>query len=259
MQGRYKIIGNVALVRLDINKTVIEKTIQDIISKNSKLIAVLGYKGIHGEYRTPVVELLWGNLPPEIMHTEYGVHYYLDPSKLMFSLGNLYERLKTASMVRSWEIVVDMFAGLGQFTIPIAVHSRPKIIHAIEINPVAFNFLVKNIKINGVENIVATYLSDCREITSKIEKSADRVIMGYLHDTIEFLPHALNCIGKSGGIIHLHQLIKKDEKEELIQRIINLNLTHGFTTHILKSRVVKTYSANKIHLVVDFYVISQVK
>ncbi len=258
MQGRYKIIGNVALVRLDVNKTITEKTIQDIISKNPNLIAVLGYRGIRGEYRTPVVEILWGKLPDEIMHTEYGVHYYLDPSRLMFSLGNLYERLRMASVVRSWEVVVDMFAGVGQFTIPIAVHARPKIIHAIEINPIAFDYLLKNININGVENIVTTYLSDCREITKKIEKSADRVIMGYLHDTIEFLPYALQCISKSGGVIHLHQLVRKDEKEELIQRIINLNSTYGFTTHILKSRVVKTYSANKIHLVVDLYVVSQV-
>ena len=44
-----------------------------------------------------------------------------------------------------------MFAGIGYFTIPIAVHSNVKKIYAIEINPVSYNFLCENIKLNKVE------------------------------------------------------------------------------------------------------------
>lgn len=257
MTSRYKVMGNVALIRLDEKTSNPEKIIQRILANNPRIVAILGYRGIQGEYRTPSVELLWGKPPEAIKHSEYGVHYYFDPSRLMFSLGNLFERLRIASLVRNWEVVVDMFAGVGQFTLPVAVHARPRKIHAIEINPLAYEYLTKNIKLNGVEDIVVAYLSDCRELSKKIKGTADRVIMGYLHDTINFLEYALSLIGKSGGIIHLHQLINRDEEEKLIQKIIDLNLNFGYVTNILAKRVVKSYSANKIHLVVDLFVINR--
>jgi len=259
MPTKYKVLGNVALVRMDLEPPSLEEVIRKIIANNPHIVAVLGYRGVYGDYRAPSVELLWGKMPDAIMHTEYGVHYYLDPSRLMFSLGNLFERLRVASLVRSWEVVVDMFAGVGQFTLPIAVHAKPKIIHAIEINPVAYDYLVKNVKLNGVEEIVVTHLSDCREFASKTNISADRIIMGYFYGYSEFLPYALSMLGKSGGIIHLHQLVERDEMEKLKQRIITLNMDLDFTTDILASRVVKTYSASKIHVVLDLFVISRGK
>jgi tRNA wybutosine-synthesizing protein 2 len=36
-----------------------------------------------------------------------------------------------------------MFAGIGYFTIPIAVHSSPKKVISIELNPVSFGYLRK--------------------------------------------------------------------------------------------------------------------
>mgnify|MGYP000249114608 CR=1 FL=1 len=257
MPIKYKILGNVAIVRVDIKQPGLEEIVQKIVTYNPHVVAVLGYRGIYGDYREPEVELLWGKLPEMIMHTEYGVHYCLDPSKLMFSLGNLLERLRVASLVRSWEIVVDMFAGVGQFTLPIAVHARPRLIHAIEINPIAYDYLVRNIRLNNVGDIVMPYLSDCRELSSKLKTKADRVIMGYFYGIADFLPHALQMLGESGGIIHLHQLVKRDEMEQLKQKIYSLNSSLGFTTEILTSRVVKSYSASKIHVVIDMFVVNQ--
>jgi tRNA wybutosine-synthesizing protein 2 len=257
MPIKYKKLGNVAIVRVDIKQPGLEEIVQKIVADNPHIVAVLGYRGIYGEYREPEVELLWGKLPETIMHTEYGVHYCLDPSKLMFSLGNQFERLRVASLVRSWEIVVDMFAGVGQFTLPIAVHAKPRLIHAVEINPTAYEYLLRNIRLNNVEDIVIPYLSDCRELSSKLKTKADRVIMGYFYGFADFLPYALRMLGESGGIIHLHQLIKRDEIEQLKQKIQSLNSSMGFTTDILTSRVVKSYSASKIHVVIDIFVVSQ--
>jgi len=254
---RYKIIGNVALIRVDEESHNLEETIKRIVTNNPRIMAILRYGGVHGEYRTPSVELLWGKLPDIIKHSEYGVDYHLDPTKLMFSLGNLFERLRIASLVKSWEIVVDMFAGIGQFTLPIAVHAKPVKIHAIEINPLAYDYLVKNIKLNNVEEIVVPHLSDCREQSQKIERIADRIIMGYLHDTIEFLPYALRIIGDAGGIVHLHQLIDRNDGGQLIQKIININSKLGYSTNILSSRIVKSYSSSKLHIVVDFFTINR--
>ena len=76
------------------------------------------------------------------------------------------------------EIVVDMFAGIGYFSIPMAVHSKPEKIVSIEINPESFNYLKENLRLNRVEDIISPVLGDCS--TAAPEGIADRVIMGYM-------------------------------------------------------------------------------
>jgi tRNA wybutosine-synthesizing protein 2 len=86
------------------------------------------------------------------------------------------------------ETVVDLFAGIGYFTMPMAVYSKPKKIFACEINPVSYSFLCENIVLNDVTAIVEPLQGDNRNIAPK--DVADRVIMGYLEDTYRFLPTA---------------------------------------------------------------------
>jgi len=70
----------------------------------------------------------------ETVHRENGVIFNLDARKVMFSAGNLKERMRM-SLFGKDEFVVDMFAGIGYFTLQMAVHSRPRKIMAIEMNP----------------------------------------------------------------------------------------------------------------------------
>ncbi len=103
------------------------------------------------------------------------------------------------------ETVVDLFAGIGYFTLPIAVYSRPKKIVACEINPVAFDYLCANVVLNHVSSIVEPRFGDNREIAPK--DCADRVILGYLHDSQDFLPIAFACLKNHIGVLHYHELV----------------------------------------------------
>ena len=109
--------------------------------------------GVQGQFREPVMELLIGD-NTETIHLENGIKYCLDAGKIMFSSGNVDERIRMASVCEPNETVVDMFAGIGYFTLPMAVHSEPARIIAHEINPNSHKYLKMNAQLNGVAKTV---------------------------------------------------------------------------------------------------------
>ena len=173
--------------------------------------------------------------------------FKLDVAKIMWSKGNTTERQRIAKIVENDEIVVDMFAGIGYFSIPIAVHSKPKKIYAIEINPVSYDYLKENISLNKVENIIEPIQGDCRKAAPK--EIADRVLMGYIGNTHDFLNDAMQII-KPGGIIHYHESVPDILKfKRPPQRIIDA--AKGREVEILNKRIIKKYSPGVYHVVID--------
>ncbi|MEM0375100.1 MAG: hypothetical protein QXP43_02170, partial [Nitrososphaerota archaeon] len=130
----YKVLGEVVLLRLRPGQDEGE-ALRYVESRHPVVRWVLVYEGIEGPLRRPRVRLIKGEEPVVTVYREAGVEYEIDAANLMLSLGNKFERLRTAATVRTWEVVVDMFAGVGQFTMPIAVHARPVRVHSVEINP----------------------------------------------------------------------------------------------------------------------------
>ena len=106
-----------------------------LADKNTRL--VLNDSGIQGQYRIPNREIIGMRFSDpalqktETIHKENSCQFKLDVSKIMFSKGNLEEKRRFAANC-SDETVVDMFAGIGYFSIPAAVHSKPKKVISIE-------------------------------------------------------------------------------------------------------------------------------
>lgn len=250
-----KIVGHVALVRFQdkgINPEELGKAITEFYPT---VKTVLRLQRIVGKLRQPVVELIYGDSNTETIYKEYGYKFMLDVSKLMLCLGNSYERLRTAKSVKPREVVVDMFAGIGQFSIPCAVISKPSKVYAIEINEEAYKYLKINTALNNIEHIVEPMLGDCKELTPALGRVADRIIMGYFGGTIEALPAALGAVKPEGATIHFHELVRRGTgKDKLWKEISELCLHLGYTSTLIGSRIVKSYSATKEHIVIDFKV-----
>jgi len=137
--------------------------------------------GISGVYRKPGVEIISGDRMTETIHVENGIRFKMDPQRIMFSSGNMVERRRMATISNSSETVVDLFAGIGYFSLPIAVYSKPKKIFACEINPIAYRYLCANVVLNHVTDIIEPLWGDNRKTAPK--GCADRVILGYLQES----------------------------------------------------------------------------
>ncbi|MCL2862992.1 MAG: class I SAM-dependent methyltransferase family protein [Methanimicrococcus sp.] len=213
---------------------------------------VFNDSGISGPLRIPNRELIARRAcfsdSAETVHKENGCLFKLDVSKIMFSKGNLNEKRPPAAL--SGETVVDMFAGIGYFSIPIAVHSKPSKIIAIELNPVSYGYLCENIRLNGVQAVVEPILGDCRIFAP--ENIADRVLMGYVGTTHEYLEAGLRAVKKEGGILHYHETVhQNDFPKRAVERIEAAAEKCGREASVLESRKVKKYSPGVYHIVID--------
>jgi len=203
---------------------------------------------IHGRCREPKLRVIAGEPCTETLHRENGCSFKLDVAKVMFSPGNLYERARLPKLVKRGEVVVDLFAGVGQFSIPLAGHSSPRRVYAIELNPVAYGYLLENVRINRVGHVVKPMPGDCAAIAPR--GVADRVVLGILHVTNRYIPLALEVLKPSGGVLHYHESVpSKLRFERPVKRI--RDAAGGREVEILDKRVVKRYAPGVDHIVVD--------
>ncbi|MCD6147339.1 MAG: class I SAM-dependent methyltransferase family protein [Thermoplasmata archaeon] len=204
--------------------------------------------GIMGVKRKPLVKHIYGDKNAETIHVENKIKFMFDASKIMFSSGNVDERIRMAHAGNEGEVVVDMFAGIGYFSIPIAVYSKTEV-YACEINDVAYNYLKKNIKLNNVEKNVTALYGDCRDVAPR--NAADRVIMGYFKSK-NFLPYAMEVLRGGKGIIHYHTTCPKSSfPEEPFSDVKKAALDYGKSVEMVFHKKVKSYAPGIIHGVID--------
>jgi len=208
--------------------------------------SVVKIERIQGKTRKPKIKVLAGT-KTETIHKENKCLFKLDVATIMWSKGNTYERMRIPRLIKDGETIVDMFAGIGYFSIPIAVHANPKMVYAIEINPTAYHYLKENIKLNKVQDKIKPILGDSKIIAPKLK--ADRILMGYVVKTHHYLDSALKCL-KKDGILHYHETAPDKIKfERPIRRI--KKAASPRKVKILKKRIIKKYSPGVWHVVID--------
>ena len=247
LPDKYERLGHVLVLRLP--EPLIEHrfAVAEAYARVLRARAVLLERGIiRGPERRPDVELVYGS-ETETTHRESGILYRLDPSKVMYSSGNFDEKQRMAALDCRGETVVDMFAGIGYFTLPLAVRAGAKEVIACEINPVAAHYLRVNAKLNGVAERVRVFDGDNRDLPG--ERFADRVVMGYVNVTWQFLPKAFGLV-KRGGVIHYQDTCSIDRIPQGLMENVRRG-SGGRDFQVLGWREVKAYAPSISHMVMD--------
>ena len=242
----YERIGDVVLLRLPPElgdrRREIAAAFADVLAAK----AVLVDRGVRGPWREPVVELAFGG-DTETVHVEDGVRFKLDVARVMFSSGNVAERTGIAAEIREGDVVVDLFAGIGYFALPIAVRVPRATVHACEVNWVAFEYLLDNVRLNRAGNVV-TRLGDCREVAPR--GVADWVLMGHF-DAPRYLDVAFACLREAGTLV-VHSLhAKEDVPGAPLAQVREAATDVGVVVEDARARVVKSYAPGIVHAVVE--------
>ncbi len=247
-------VGTVGIIELHSSLLPWRKQIgQSYLAGLSELTTVMQKVGVTtAKIRTPGFEILAGDNNTVTLHKELGCKFWLDALKLTFSTGNHAERQRLIEITTEGEHIIDMFACVGNLSLPIGVHHPTVHIKGIEINPYAYSFLEKNIQINHLEARYKPILGDNKNKTPK--NWADRVLMGYFDISSKQLEIALQALKQDqGGVIHTHGITTEKQPSscrEAINQLINNKFPH-FQIESTNQRIIKSIAPGVNHYVDD--------
>ena len=251
LPSKWEKVGDVLILTIDDQLMPVEQEIASVYATVLSCKSVLkDTGGITGPLRQPKVSLLYGDKNTVTIHKENGVKFKFDPAKIMFSSGNMDERKRMSEIVNPGEIVVDLFAGIGYFSLPIAVHAHPKKVFSCELNPISFSYLKENIVLNNVSNVITPLVGDNRNVAPS--NVADRVLMGYFGDTYKYLPVAFQSLYFQTGIIHFHDTFPDaDVPETPLSLIKKTAKKFHRTVKLQHMQHVKSFAPGISHYVLD--------
>ena len=250
----FEVVGDIAVLTEDVaNETLVAEAIMSL-HKSIKVVAKR-ISPVEGVFRSRRLKIIAGEHRTETTHKENGCRYKLDLEQVYFNPRLARERDRVASLAahdkNEKEEVIDMFAGVGPFSIQIAKLAPQSHVTAIDINPVAVSYLRENMDLNGVHSIEAIE-GDIKEVYRAFTNRADRIIMNLPKSAYLFLAEALSMLKPEGGIIHFYDLESAYEAraENRVGAAINKakqKLATGLQEHevqweIVDARKVKVYA-----------------
>ncbi|MBI2659320.1 class I SAM-dependent methyltransferase family protein [Candidatus Woesearchaeota archaeon] len=231
-----KIIGNTILENYPHIKTVLKK-----INKYA------------GKFRTPKLKVIAGENRKETICKENNVFIKLDAEKVYFSPRMSSERKRIAGLVKPNESVLVMFNGCAPYSLVIAKNTKCREVYGIEINPIANEYALENIKKNKLENKIRLFLGDVRKVMPRLNKKFDRILMPLPKGGENFLDLALRCI-KKNGIVHFYDFLHEDEFHKAGEKVKSACLKSKRKFRILKTIKCGQYSPRFYRVCVDFVV-----
>lgn len=254
LPASFQRLGHVVILRLPAELIQYQKIIGEaaITCVPGTKTACVNTGKIDSEFRQPKIEWVAGEDYLEVDHHEHGCVFRFDVSKLMWSMGNMNERKRMYEMVQPGETVVDFFAGIGYWSIPIAKHTKAKHVYAIDANPDSIASLRVNKKLNKIPDEKMTIIhGKCEEVAPTLGRIADRIILGYLPAPAFALPAAFHTLKPVGGVLHYEGVCEEGKYEELFQQVREQGTSLGWDVELVNAQQVKSMAPRKWHYVLD--------
>ncbi len=257
----YDVIGDIAVIRVPEQLLTHSETIAKALMMQHKHVkSVWRQSGpVTGDFRLRKLEWVAGTRKTETVYKEHGCLFKVDIESCYFSPRLGFERMRIASLIEDGEVVVNMFAGVGSYSIIAAKHSRAAIIYSIDINPVAIRYMRENVLLNKMVDKVRPIEGDATTIIeTTLKNAADRVLMPLPEKAYEYIDSALSAVKPQGGWVHYYDFeharklinpidkVKKKVAKKLKQQNVNFELSFD--------RVVRQTGPNWYQIAVDIQI-----
>ncbi len=247
----YEVIGDIALIEADDPDA--DRIGEALLKFHPHVNTVLGATSpVVGEFRVREFTLIAGVDKTETIHKEYGCRYAVDLAKAYFTPRLSTERERILSWIKPDDVVVDMFAGVGPYSILIAKKASPKKVVAIDKNPAAVEFLRRNVVLNSVDNVeVVEGDANVEAETQRFAGIADHVIMNLPHNAYNFLDSAVKLI-KTGGMIHYYGITHEDDLFDGSIGLIEAAAKRvGRQIEVMGKRTVRSYAPHQYNVCIE--------
>ncbi len=263
---RWTKLGTAAVVREDMG-SILEGLGGKVQECAAQICDALGIQTLairgpsSGELRRPRTRIIFGEKHP-VIHLENGIQFIIDLEQTMFSAGNVSERIRMGLTEASEEVIVDLFSGIGYYTLPLLVHGGAATVHACDLSEIALSMLKEGAQLNGVMERIEIHHTDARSMDERLGKIADRVILGLLPSGQVALEAAIKVLKEEGGRLHLHDTVLVQPEQTLSEAINEqrdniTNLIRDFdnrTISIEHISSVKWWARRRRHVVFDILI-----
>lgn len=218
----YDVVGDIAVIRVPETLKPRSQIVAEAVMQTHKNVrtVLLQTSAVSGDFRLRKLEWVAGERKTTTVHKESGCLFEVDLERCYFSPRLSFERGRVASLVQPGEVVVNMFAGVGCFSIVIAKHSKVERVFSIDVNPFAFEFMLKNIRLNRVQNKVAAVLGDAKKVVrEQLSHVADRVLMPLPEKAYAYLDYALMTLKRRGGWVHYYDFVYAGKGENPVEKV----------------------------------------
>jgi len=246
-------IGDIIIVRIPDSLIPKKKIIGKALLEQVKTANSVFYQSspVEGDFRTRSLELIMGDKKTETEYKENGCRFIVDVEKAFFSPRLSTERERISNLVNDGDIIVNMFGGVGMFSL-LAAKKKSCTVYNIDINPIASKLCEENIKINKLKGKVISLNGDSTAIIEdKLQEKADRVLMLLPERSDEFLDVAISSL-KKNGIVHYYSHVHAEKKQDAAklseEHFLSVNKIQA---KITSSRVVRPVGPRFYQTVVD--------
>jgi tRNA (guanine37-N1)-methyltransferase len=259
LYSAFDIIGSIFIIKipdsLNSKKQIIADTILMNIKSAKSVFAQTS--AVQGDYRIRKLEHLAGDNSVITEYKEHGCRFKVDVTKTYFSPRLSTERMRVSKMITDNEIITNMFAGVGTYSILIAKNNKSCKVYSIDSNPVANELALINAKLNKVQGQVVPICGDAREVIMRqLKGTSTRVLMPLPEKAKEFVDFAVVALKESGGMVHYFAHVKASSKKLALVNAA-LDVKYAFINHdynIVSTRVVREVGPRLYQTVADIIV-----
>ncbi len=256
LSSSFDIIGTIAIIKIPESLTSKRKLIADALIEEIRPVKSVfcQVSAIEGDYRLRKLELISGENSPITVYKEHGCTFKVDVINTYFSPRLSTERLRIAKLTEPNEVIVNMFGGIGTFSIIISRYNKSAKVYSIDSNPIATDMCRQNIEINKLTGNVIPVLGDAeQEIHKSLKGIAKRVLMPLPEKARDFVDAAVSSLENGSGMIHYFCHVGADNKKTAIQNgVMDTSESFSKFNHTIRNvRVVREVGPRFYQIVSD--------
>jgi tRNA (guanine37-N1)-methyltransferase len=248
-------IGDIVIIKIPDELMPKKMLIANAILANVKTAKAVfaQVSAVKGDFRLRELEFVAGENRTITEYKEHGCRFKVDVAKTYFSPRLSTERQRIAEMVGDNETIVNMFAGVGTYSVVIAKTNKTCKVYSIDSNAAASELDGVNAKLNKVQDRIITICGDAAAvIKERLAGRADRVIMPLPERAKEFVDSAALAL-KEKGIVHYFAHVKADNKKAGLE--LGMNDAHAafakYDHQVLAVRVIREVGPRIYQIVAD--------
>lgn len=220
LTSSFDVIGSIVILKIPETLVDRRQVIANAIMDNIKSArsVFMQTSPVTGDHRTRKLELIAGDDSPITFYKEYGCQFKVDVEQTYFSPRLSTERFRIASLTSEDEVVTNMFAGVGTFSIIICKYRNVKKVFNVDTNRTAHELSIYNSRLNKMEEKIESFCGDAKEVVkSHIIGKSNRVLMPLPEKAKYFVSDAVACLKEEQGMIHYFQHVRADSKKLAIE------------------------------------------